>query len=94
MTSKETKKNPLLRQEDESFNDYTLLLHNDDVHSFDYVINALIDICKHTFEQAEQCSLITHYKGSCDIYKGEFKTLKKMKNALIAMNLNATIEVL
>ncbi|MCK4465864.1 MAG: ATP-dependent Clp protease adaptor ClpS, partial [Bacteroidales bacterium] len=42
---------------------WSLTLYNDDIHTFDYVIKALIDVCGHDFIQAEQCAFITHYKG-------------------------------
>ncbi len=93
MTSKETKKRPANRQSDKTCREYLLMLHNDDVHSFDYVINALMDICKHEFEQAVQCTMITHHKGSCDVRKGKIGQLKKMKDALTAIELSATIEL-
>jgi ATP-dependent Clp protease adaptor protein ClpS len=63
------------------------------VHSFDFVIEALIDICDHDYEQAVQCTLITHHKGSCDIRKGKFETLKQMKDALTERELNSTIDL-
>lgn len=91
MTSKETKKKPTENYSEEIASDNFLILHNDDVHSFDYVINALIDICEHGYEQASQCTLIVHYKGQCDVKKGGFKTLKPLKDALIERKLNATI---
>lgn len=91
MTSKETKKKPTENYKEDVANDNFLILHNDDVHSFDYVIDALIEICKHNYEQAEQCTLIVHYKGKCDIKKGGFKKLKPLKDALIERKLNATI---
>jgi len=69
-----------------------LILHNDDTHSFDYVIDALIDICDHGYEQAEQCTLITHYKGKCDVKKGGFDALKPLKIALNKRELIATID--
>jgi len=72
--------------------DRFLILYNDDVHSFDYVINALIEICRHDYMQAAQCTLITHYKGKCDVKKGRFELLKPMKEALIEKELNATID--
>lgn len=46
---------------------YKLVLHNDDVNTFDFVIECLIEICKHTPEQAEQCTLLVHYKGKCTV---------------------------
>ncbi len=69
-----------------------LILHNDDTHSFDYVIDALVEICDHGYEQAEQCTLITHYKGRCDVKKGGFDALKPLKNALNERELIATID--
>ena len=92
MTSKETKKRPGEDYRENVSDNNFLILHNDDVHSFEYVINALIDICEHEYEQATQCTIITHYKGKCDVKKGEFKLLKPMKDALIERQLNATID--
>lgn len=93
MTSKETKRKPSDERQNEAIGDYALILHNDDVHSFDYVIEALIDICDHDYEQAVQCTLITHHKGCCDIRKGKFETLKQMKDALTERELNSTIDL-
>jgi ATP-dependent Clp protease adaptor protein ClpS len=69
-----------------------LILHNDDVHTFDYVIDCLVDICEHNTVQAEQCTFIIHYKGKCDVKKGSFEFLKPMKDSLIERGLNATID--
>lgn len=92
MTSRETKRQSTESYSKDATEDNYLILHNDDVHSFDYVTHALIDICEHTFEQASQCTLITHYKGKCDVKKGGFKALKPLKEALIERKLNATID--
>ena len=82
MTSKQTKKRPAGDFKDKVSEEKFLILHNDNVHSFDYVINALIDICEHAYEQAAQCTIITHYKGKCDVKKGNFDDLRVMKDAL------------
>ncbi len=92
MTQKETKNIPKKDITEDVFKENFLILHNDDVHSFDYVINALIDICKHGYEQATQCTMLVHYKGKCDVKKGGFEALKPLKDALIALELNATID--
>ncbi|MEZ5104146.1 MAG: ATP-dependent Clp protease adaptor ClpS [Draconibacterium sp.] len=92
MTSKETKRKPTEDYNDSLTNDNVLILHNDDIHSFDYVIHALMEVCEHTYEQASQCTVITHYKGKCEVKKGGFKTLKPLKDALIERKLNATID--
>jgi ATP-dependent Clp protease adaptor protein ClpS len=69
-----------------------LILHNDDIHSFDYVIGALIEVCDMEAAQAEQCTFLVHYKGKCDIKKGTFGLLKPFKEGLIDHGLNATID--
>jgi len=92
MTSKETKKEPVGNYNEDLSRNNFLILHNDDIHSFEYVINALIDICEHGYEQATQCTIIAHHKGKCDIKKGNYEALKPLMDALIERELNATID--
>ncbi len=93
MTSKEHPQKELHEdKEDKTSLDKFLVLHNDDYHTFDYVINALIEICNHDLTQAEQCTLLVHYKGKCDVKKGSFSYLRPMKNALVQKDLKATID--
>lgn len=92
MTSKETKKRPVEILRNGNASDNFLIVHNDNVHTFDYVTKALVDICEHSFEQASQCTLLVHYKGKCDVKKGGFTKLKPMKEALVERELNATID--
>jgi len=70
----------------------TLVLHNDDYNTFDWVIESLVKVCKHKPQQAEQCSLIVHFKGKCAVKEGAKNTLRPMKDALVDRGLNATIE--
>ena len=76
---------------DKSLNKF-LILHNDDYHSFDYVIDALIDICKHEVEQAVQCTYLIHNKGKTDVKKGTYEYLKPLMKGLRAKDLKATID--
>ncbi len=76
----------------EKQNEKSLVLYNDNVHTFDYVIEALIEICKHGYEQAAQCTMLVHHKGKCDVKKGSFAALKPMKDALVERELNVTID--
>jgi ATP-dependent Clp protease adaptor protein ClpS len=69
-----------------------LVLHNDEVHTFDYVIDTLIEICELEIVQAEQCTYLVHYKGKCDVKKGTFNYLRPFKQGLIDRGLNATID--
>ncbi len=70
----------------------TLVLHNDDYHTFDYVIEALVDVCNHSLEQAEQCTYLVHYRGKSEVKKGAMRILKPMKEALVGRDLRATID--
>ncbi len=93
MTAKEVPQKDLNQNsEPDSLNERSLVLHNDDYHTFDYVINALIEVCEHDVFQAEQCTLLVHYKGKCDVKKGSFSYLRPMKNALVQKDLKATID--
>jgi len=69
-----------------------LVVHNDDVNTFDWVIISLIEICSHTFEQAEQCAYIIHYSGKYAVKHGAHDILHPMKDALVDRGIQATIE--
>lgn len=69
-----------------------LILHNDDKNTFDFVIENLIEVCNHDEIQAEQCAFITHFKGKCDVKKGDVSSLKSMKDKLISKGLSVTID--
>lgn len=73
-------------------NTRNLILHNDDHNTFDYVIVALIDICQHTWQQAEQCAMLVHFNGKCQIKHGTYEYLKPMKEELSERGLSVTIE--
>ncbi len=79
----------ILEDKDSSFQ---LIVWNDDVNTFDWVIETLVQICGHTTEQAEQCAILIHYKGKCAVKKGAFNKLKPQCEAIIDRNINATIE--
>lgn len=69
----------------------TLIVWNDDVNTFDWVIESLIEICDHTPEQAEQSALLIHFKGKCDVKKGELKDLVPMERQLLDRGISAQI---
>ena len=72
-------------------NNSKLILYNDDYHDFEDVINTLVDVCRHTPIQAEQCTYIAHYKGRCDVKEGRYKDLKSMKEELINKGFQAEL---
>lgn len=73
---------------------YQLIVWNDDVNTFDWVIETLMTVCGHTQEQAEQCALLIHYKGKCDVKRGSYEKLEPMCTAITDRHINATIESL
>ena len=70
---------------------YSLVLYNDDVNTFDHVINCLIRICKHDVLQAEQCAWLVHNKGKCNVKSGKLSDLRKMHSSLVNNGLSAEI---
>ena len=71
--------------------EHQIVLYNDDVNTFDYVIELLIDVCKHAPLQAEQCATLVHYHGKCVIKKGPFKTLNQMHLTLSEKGLTTEV---
>ncbi len=69
----------------------SLFLINDDYNSFDHVVDCLTAICDHDELQAEQCALLTHYKGSCEIVIGDIADLEPIKEDLALYGLNVEI---
>ena len=68
-----------------------LVVFNDDINTFDHVINTLIKVCSHTPEQAEQCTLLIHYKGKCAVRNGTFEFLLPMRKAICEAGIDARI---
>lgn len=69
-----------------------LVLFNDDVNTFDFVIEALVQVCGHELLQAEQCAVIVHYKGKCAVKNGTWEELEPMCTALLDRGLTAEIQ--
>lgn len=76
---------------EQEVNMHEILLFNDDVNTFDFVIDSLIEVCEHTLEQAEQCTYLVHYKGKCVVKTGEFEELKPKCTQLLQRGLSAEI---
>ena len=70
----------------------TIVLFNDDVNTFDHVIETLVKVCNHEALQAEQCALLVHYKGKCDVKSGDINDLVPMCSALLDAGLSAEIQ--
>jgi ATP-dependent Clp protease adaptor protein ClpS len=69
-----------------------LILYNDDVNTFEFVIETLVDVCKHNPEQAEQCAMIAHMKGRCPVKNGAADVLIPLKSEMTNRGLIVTIE--
>jgi ATP-dependent Clp protease adaptor protein ClpS len=83
---------PVKHQKGLSQNKSLLILFNDEINSFDFVIETLIEVCRHDPLQAEQCTWIAHYKGKCDVKAGLFSELKPMHDEMSNRGLTVTIE--
>lgn len=68
-----------------------LVVFNDDVNTFDHVIATLVRVCKHTPEQAEQCTLLIHYTGKCAVKTGTFEYLRPLREAICEAGIDARI---
>lgn len=68
-----------------------LVVFNDDVNTFAHVIKTLVRVCRHSYEQAEQCAWIIHYKGKCTVKSGSFAELKPLREAITEAGIDARI---
>lgn len=75
--------------EDHPFN---LIVWNDEVNTFDWVIETLVEVCGHSEEQAEQCAMMIHFKGKYAVKRGDYDTLKPMCEAITDRGIGATVE--
>ena len=72
----------------------SLIVWNDEVNTFEWVIETLIEVCGHSYEQAEQCSYIIHFQGKYAVKQGSYDDLKPQCDAITERGINATIEVI
>ena len=77
--------------EEQIGNNNQIVLYNDDVNTFDHVIDTLISVCDHTAEQAEQCAILVHYKGKCTVKTGALEELIPQCSALLEAGLSAEL---
>ena len=75
-------------------NSCQLVVWNDEVNTFEWVIETLTKICRHTTEQAEQSAMIIHTKGKYAVKEGTYDTLKPMCDAITERGIGATVEEL
>ncbi len=70
---------------------HSLIVFNDEVNTFDHVINTLMEVCEHTPEQAEQCTIIIHYKGKCSVKNGSWEELVPLRNEICRRGISAEV---
>ena len=70
---------------------YQIMLYNDDYNTFDYVIDLLVEVCEHTYEQAEQCATLVHFSGKCPVKEGAYEDLLPRCSRLTQAGLTAEI---
>jgi ATP-dependent Clp protease adaptor protein ClpS len=69
-----------------------LILYNDDINTFEHVIKSLVEVCGHDSVQAEQCAMIVHFRGSCEVKIGVTEVLNAMCRSLNAKGLNSIVK--
>jgi ATP-dependent Clp protease adaptor protein ClpS len=89
MKKEALRKKDLLKRSKEG---YILVLYNDDINTFGYVIKTLVEVCGHDEYQAEQCAILTHFKGSCEIKTGAREVLQSMCKSLKTSGLKSKVE--
>ncbi len=72
----------------------SLIVWNDEVNTFEWVIETLVEVCGHSYEQAEQCSYIIHFQGKYAVKQGSYDDLKPLCDAITERGINATVEVI
>lgn len=89
-----TKEDTLTIEEilEDTYSGFALVVFNDDVNTFEWVIESLVSICRHTVEQAEQCALYIHFKGKYAVKEGGETELVPMKNALLDRGISAEVQ--
>lgn len=90
--SPETEQDDVLLLDEQVKELHDLILYNDDVNTFDWVIDSLVKICRHDPLQAEQCAHLVHFTGKCGVKRGSPRELKPMCEALLDRGLSAKIE--
>lgn len=71
---------------------HILVVHNDDLNTFEWVIESLMKVCFHSEKQAEQCVMMIHYNGKAEVKHGDVPRLEPMKDGLVERGIAATIE--
>jgi ATP-dependent Clp protease adaptor protein ClpS len=87
-----TKLLPKIKPEEQSDTYCDLIVYNDDVNTFDFVIETLVEVCGHDYLQAVQCAHLIHNKGKCGVKRGGFNELKPTCEMLLEKGLSAAIE--
>ena len=91
--SKKEKINPSLDEDilTENVEKHEIILYNDDVNTFQHVIETLVKVCKHKYQQAEQCAYIVHFSGKCVVKTGSLEELVPICSSLLEAGLSAKI---
>lgn len=89
LSSTQLQEEVLLEEKIEDTHD--LVVFNDEVNTFDHVIDTLMKVCEHSPEQAEQCTLLIHYKGKCAVKHGDFDHLKELRALIGEAGISAEV---
>ena len=88
----EIKEKPIISESTDTASSNNIVLFNDSVNTFEFVIDALMYTCDHVLEQAEQCAMIVHTKGKCNVKSGDYETLKPICETMSSLGLTVEIQ--
>ena len=88
----EYKQHELTEVLEETTDPFHLVIWNDDVNTFEWVIESLVEVCRHSYEQAEQCAYLIHFRGKYAVKHGTYEELRPMCDAILERGINATVE--
>lgn len=92
-TATDVEKSPETDVLEEIVHPFHLIVWNDEVNTFQWVIETLMEVCRHSYEQAEQCAYFIHYKGKYAVKHGDYDELRPMADAITERGIGATVEV-
>jgi len=81
----------LVQEETQDSTSRSIVVFNDDINTFDHVIDTLVDVCRHTPEQAEQCTILIHHKGKCSVKEGSYSELEAMCTSICERGISAEV---
>ncbi len=70
------------RKKSTKSNKWEVVIYNDNIHSFDDIIEMLMDFCGHNYYQALQCATLIHNKKKYPVFIDKHEVCLEVYNEL------------